>query len=161
MKCPAVPPIVPFRPELADAFRSLNRAWIEQLFVIEGNDLKFLNDPEGAIVAPGGQIFFALDGANAVGTVAAVLVGPRRYELAKMAVAPSHQRRGLGWLLGAAVVDYAASMGAETLFLVTNSQLLSAIRLYERLGFRHATAPTPTGYARADVYMEIDFSNRE
>ncbi|MEX1993046.1 MAG: GNAT family N-acetyltransferase [Steroidobacteraceae bacterium] len=147
--------IVPFRAELAGEFRRLNLDWIERLFAVEPADRRVLDDPERAIVAHSGQIFFALDGAAAIGTVAMVRVGPTRYELAKMAVAGSHQRRGVGELLGAAGIEWARKAGAATVFLQTNSQLDGAIRLYERLGFRHAVDPDPTEYARADVYMEL------
>jgi len=147
--------IVPFRTELAGDFRRLNLDWIERLFAIEPADRKVLDDPERAIVAPGGQIFFALDDSAAIGTVAMVRVDPVRYELAKMAVASSHQRRGIGELLGVAGIEWARKAGAHTVFLQTNSRLAGAIRLYERLGFRHAVDPDPPDYARADVYMEL------
>lgn len=144
-----------FRPEFAGAFRRLNLDWIERLFAIEPADRKVLDDPERAIIAAGGQIFFALDGEAAIGTVAMIHVSPARYELAKMAVADSHQRRGIGEQLGAAGIEWARQAGARTVFLQTNSRLDGAIRLYERLGFRHAVDPDPTEYARADVYMEL------
>jgi len=147
--------IVPFRPGLAPAFADLNRAWIERLFSIEPADLKVLGDPEAAIIAPGGQIFFALDSDSPVGTVAAIRATPTRFELAKMAVAPSHQGRGLGRLLGEAIIQWARSQGAESVFLLTNSRLAEAIRLYERLGFVHRPLLHQTDYARADVYMEL------
>ncbi len=147
--------IVPFRRELAPAFQRLNLAWIERLFAVEDADRKVLGDPERAILAPGGQIFFALDGGVPVGTVAMLRVSAGRYELAKMAVASSHQRQGIGVQLGAAAIAFARDAGAETVFLQTNSRLDGAIRLYERLRFRHAADPDPPEYARADVYMEL------
>lgn len=147
--------IVPFRPDLAPAFAALNREWIERLFTIEPADLKTLNDPVGHIIETGGEIFFALDGETAVGTVAAVREGTGRYELAKMAVAPTHQGRGIGRLLGEAMIDWARTQGAASVFLLTNSRLDGAIRLYERLGLRHRPLPGHTEYARADVYMEM------
>ena len=152
--------IVPYRPELAAAFRQLNLDWIERLFAVEAADRKVLDDPQRAIIAPGGQIFFALDDADAIGTVAMILVSPGRYELAKMAVANSHQRCGIGEMLGAAGIDWARTAGARTVFLQTNSRLEGAIRLYERLGFRHAIDPNPSEYARSDVYMELSISER-
>ena len=145
--------VVPFRREYAGDFRRLNLEWIERLFRIEAPDLKVLDDPERAIIAPGGMIFFALDGETVVGTVAMIRVEAGRCELAKMAVASSHQRRGIGELLGRACRDWAAENGVESVFLETNSQLGNAIRLYERLGFRHAPFPHPPDYARGDVYM--------
>ena len=147
----------PFRPDLADAFRQLNLDWIERLFAVEPADRKVLDDPERAIIAPGGMIFFALDGEQAIGTVAMIFVSPGRFELAKMAVASSHQRRGIGEMLGAAGIDWARKAGARTVFLQTNSRLGGAIRLYERLRFCHAVDPDPSEYARADVYMELQF----
>ncbi len=147
--------LAPFRRELAGDFRRLNLEWIEQLFAVEAADRKVLDDPERSIIAAGGQIYFAMDGANAVGTVAMIRVTPVRYELAKMAVAATHQRRGIGEMLGALGIAWARLTGAEVIFLETNSRLANAIRLYERLGFRHAVDPKPTEYARADVYMEL------
>lgn len=149
--------IVPFRREFAPAFRQLNLEWIERWFAIEAPDLKVLDDPETAIIAPGGQIFFALDGSTAVGTVAILRAGDRCYELAKMAVADAHRRRGIGDRLGAAAIGFARDAGAERVFLLTNSRLANAIRLYERLGFQHRPNPHPASYVRADVYMELPF----
>jgi putative acetyltransferase len=148
--------IVPFRPDLAPAFTRLNRAWIERLFALEDADRKVLHDPATAIILPGGQIFFALDGEMPVGTAAAVRISRHRYELAKMAVEPSHQGHGIGRLLGEAVIRFARTAGAHYIFLLTNSRLSGAIRLYERLGFVHYPMPPSTEYSRADVYMELD-----
>jgi GNAT superfamily N-acetyltransferase len=147
--------IVPFHRDLAPAFRQLNLDWIERLFRVEAPDLKVLEHPESAIVAPGGMIFFALDGGTPVGTVAMIRAGDGRFELAKMAVAATHQRRGIGERLGAAGIAWARAAGARAVFLETNSGLANAIRLYERLGFRHRTHPHPSDYARADYYMEL------
>jgi GNAT superfamily N-acetyltransferase len=147
--------VVRFRRDLAGEFRRLNLDWIERLFKVEAPDLVVLDDPETAVVAPGGTIFFALEGEAVVGTVAMIRVAPERCELAKMAVAPAHQRRGIGELLGRACLAWAAENGVASVFLETNSRLDGAIRLYERLGFRHAPWPHPSDYARGDVYMEM------
>ena len=147
--------VVPFRADLAPAFQRLNLDWIKRLFAVEAADRKVLADPEHSIIAPGGQIFFAMDAGAAVGTVAMIRVEAGLYELAKMAVATSHQKRGIGEMLGRAGIDWARGAGAEMIFLQTNSRLANSIRLYERLGFRHAVDPDPPDYARADVYMEL------
>lgn len=149
--------VVPFRRDLAGHFRRLNLDWIERLFAIEAPDRKALDDPEQSIIAKGGMIFFAVDSSdNAVtGTVAMIRASDTRCELAKMAVAATHQRRGIGELLGCAGIAWAKDCGFRTVFLETNSRLANAIRLYERLGFRHAADPHPSDYARADVYMEL------
>ena len=148
--------IIPFRADLSPSFATLNHEWIARLFSVEASDLKVLGDPQRTIVDAGGQIFFAVEGgARPVGTVAAIRVADARYELAKMAVSPSHQGRGIGELLGRAVIEWAREAGARSIFLETNSSLANAIRLYERLGFVHAPFPSPSPYARSDVYMEL------
>jgi putative acetyltransferase len=152
--------IVPFLRDLAPAFQRLNLDWIERLFAVEAADRKVLADPERAIIAPGGQIFFALDRDAVVGTVAMIRVEEGVYELAKMAVATTHQKRGIGELLGRAGIDWARHAGATLIFLQTNSRLANSIRLYERLGFRHAVDPDPPDYARADVFMELPIAQR-
>jgi GNAT superfamily N-acetyltransferase len=152
--------IVPFRREYAADFRRLNLDWIERLFQVEAPDLKVLDDPERAIVADGGMVFFALEGEAVVGTVAMICAGEGRCELAKMAVARTHQGRGIGEQLGRACKLWAVENGFRTVFLETNSRLANAIRLYERLGFRYAVDPHPSDYARADVYMELPIEAR-
>jgi GNAT superfamily N-acetyltransferase len=150
--------VIPFRREHAADFRRLNVEWIERLFAVEAADLKVLDDPEGAIVSKGGMIFFALEDGAVVGTVAMIRGTDGRCELAKMAVAATHQRRGIGEMLGEAGTGWARDQGFRSVFLETNSRLRNAIRLYERLGFQHAPRPHPTDYARSDVYMELELS---
>lgn len=147
--------IVPIRPALASAFAELNRAWIERFFRLEAADRELLDHPEEAIIRPGGQIFFAMDGERPVGTVAAIRTAHDTFELGKMAVDPSYQGQGLGRLLGEAVIEYCRAQCATLVYLETNSILANAIRLYERLGFVHAVRPAASEYERADVYMEL------
>ena len=150
--------VTPFRPQYSAEFRRLNFEWIERMFKVEAPDLKVLDDPERAIVLPGGMIFFAVEGETVVGTVAMIRGDDGRCELAKMAVAQTHQRRGIGELLGDVGTAWARERGFRCVFLETNSRLGNAIRLYERLGFRHAPWPHPSDYARGDVYMELELA---
>ncbi len=147
--------IVPFEPELAGHFARLNREWIERFFVLEPADVVVLNDPRAAIIDPGGMIYFALLGEEVVGTCAVMPHEPGTLELAKMAVSPSAQGRGVGRLLGEACIVFARSTGAHTLMLHSSSKLAPALHLYETLGFRHAPMPPGVEYVRADVHMEL------
>ncbi len=157
------PRIVRYAPEYAEAFARLNRAWLERYFTVEPLDEEYLGDPEGHILAPGGEIFFAVESerasARAIGACAAIPHGPGRFELAKLAVTPEAQGRGLGRALAEAVIEFARSRGADVLFLVSNSRLESALRLYERLGFRLLPFPGPPPYVDADVYMELELAD--
>jgi putative acetyltransferase len=103
--------ITPYRPELAAAFDRLNRAWITRLFTLEPGDEAYLADPEGHIIARGGEIFFALEGSRVQGTCAAIPAESGIVELAKVAVDPAAQGRGLGRALAEAAIG---SPGAAT-----------------------------------------------
>jgi putative acetyltransferase len=148
--------VVPFADAHAEAFRALNAEWIEQYFTLEARDRDVLDHPRSMILDRGGAIYCALDGTTVIGVVALLEHSNGSLELAKMAVSPTAQGQGIGQRLGAAVIDEARERGASQLFLLSNDVLGPAIRLYERLGFRHAPVPEGTGYARANVHMILD-----
>lgn len=145
--------IVPFRPELREAFYRLNAEWIRRFFHLEEVDHQVLSDPEGTILAGGGAVFFALSGERVVGTCALMPTEPGVFELTKMAVDPSAQGLGIGRKLIEHAIAAYQRMDARMLFLETNSRLAPAIRLYETSGFVHTPKPEPSHYQRADVYM--------
>jgi putative acetyltransferase len=154
------PPItyVTYRPGLAEAFRQLNLAWLVDNDLLEPDDLVPLDDPEGTVLAGGGQVFFALQDGTAVGACAAIHCADGTVELAKLAVAPHAQGRGIGRRLCLMVLDFARSAGAQNVTLLSNHKLATAIRLYESLGFRQAPLPANVHYATADVYMELELA---
>ena len=147
--------IVSYRRELAPDFARLNRAWLELYFTVEPLDEEYLSDPQGRIVDPGGEVFFALRGDTVLGTCAAIRHAADEFELAKLAVTPAAQGRGLGRLLALTVIEFARSSGARRVSLVSNSGLVAALRLYESLGFEHRPFPFAPPYVDADVYMVL------
>ncbi len=147
--------IVPYRADYAEAFDRLNRAWLEAYFTVEPLDEVYLQDPEGTVVRPGGEIFFALEGDRVLGTCAAIPQEDGSFELAKLAVDPAAQGRGLGRRLAEAVIAFAAHRGATRLFLLSSTRLHPALRLYQSLGFQRRPFPGPPAYVDADVYMEL------
>ena len=153
--------IVPFEPALAPHFARLNREWIERFFVLEAADVAVLSDPQAAIMDQGGMIYFAVLGDDVVGTCAVMPHGPGTLELAKMAVSPSVQGRGVGRMLGEACIAFARTTDAHTLMLLSNASLAPALHLYEKLGFRHAPMPAGNEYARANVHMTMDLDPPE
>ena len=160
--------ITTYEPAYQEAFARLNKQWINQYFVLEDADCPALENPQEYIIDPGGEIFFALGGrgedkamdlgareGEILGTCALMMRDNRRGELAKMAVSPAARGRGIGQLLGNALVNLARERKLETLFLETNRILLPALGLYRKLGFRELPFPYTTSYGRADVYMEL------
>ena len=51
-------------------------------------------------------------------------------------VSPDHRRRGLGLVVMAAILDWAAERGATTAYLQVRGDNPPALALYDRLGFR-------------------------
>jgi len=147
--------IVSYRPELRDAFERLNRLWLEGHSLLEQADLDCLLDPETYVLATGGDVFFAMDRGEVLGTCAAIRVPPSSVELAKLAVSPEARGRGIGRLLCNHVLAFSRGVGATEVELTSNTALVPAIRLYESLGFRHAPLPADIRYATADVYMTL------
>jgi DNA-binding MarR family transcriptional regulator len=147
--------IVPYQKKYAADFKRINQAWIETYFTMEDADRRALDDPEGYILARGGEIVFALDAADqVVGTCALVRHSSELGELAKMGVDPNSQTQGAGRRLGEAILELAVAKGFSTVFLETNSALKPAISLYKKLGFKTLAPPQSSDYQRADVYME-------
>ena len=147
--------ILDYQPAHQPAFRALNHEWISYYFTLEPIDNEMLDDPQGYILNPGGHIFMASYDGDLVGTCALINEHGGVYELAKMAVSPRAQGLGIGWALGAAVLDKARELGASRVELLSNSRLTPALRLYEKLGFQHVPVP-PTPYQRTDVKMVLD-----
>lgn len=87
-----------YRPEFRIYFEKLNKAWLEEFFVVEPIDKWVLENPEEAIVEQGGRIIFVTVGEALVGTVALKKIDQDEvaFELTKMAVDKSWQGKGLG-----------------------------------------------------------------
>lgn len=147
----------PFQSGDEDTFRSLNEAWITAYFQIEREDREALDHPVEKYLQPGGQIFMALQGNQAIGCCALLRMKDGGFEVSKMTVDERQRGRGVGRKLLQAVIDYARAKGISRLYLETNSTLTSAIHLYAALGFEHIPEErrTPSPYARADVFMEM------
>lgn len=142
-----------------DAFRRLNEEWIVRFFALEAKDEYAFANPRKTILDHGGRIFFAVRDEEMIGCCALVAMGPGEFEIAKMAVTESSQRGGVGRRLLQHAVDEGREMGATRLYLETNSRLVSAISLYEQVGFRHLPVDrrVASPYARANVFMEMLF----
>jgi putative acetyltransferase len=155
-------PVVEIRPYRAGdgvAFRKLNEDWIEKNFGIEEKDRSTLGDPERYILQPGGHIFMATVGDEAVGCCALLWMRPGVYEVAKMTVAEGYRGQGLGRKLLAYTIAQGKALGATSLYLETNNTLGDAIHLYKALGFRHLPPERvlASPYQRANVFMELVF----
>ncbi|MBN1763518.1 MAG: GNAT family N-acetyltransferase [Methanomicrobia archaeon] len=149
--------IVEFDAAYADDFKRLNLVWLERYFQMEPIDLEVLSNPEEAIIKPGGRIFFALLDGAVVGTCALIKHTEGLFELSKMAVAGTHQGQGIGTQLLGHAIEWARARSIRKLFVETNTVLKSAVRLYQRLGFRTtAYESSDAHYDRTNLKLELE-----
>lgn len=138
-------------------FERLNRQWIEAWFTMEPLDEYVLTNPEDAILKNGGAILMALYDGAVAGTVGLRKVGEKIYEFTKMAVDENFRRRGIAEALSYASFEKAKELGAVKVILYSNTKNADAIKLYEKIGFKHLPVE-PGVYERANVKMEIDLN---
>ncbi len=150
--------IVTFDPALRDHFRRLNIAWLERYFKVEPIDEQVLGHPEEEILAPGGEILFALLDGQVVGTVGLKVEDDASFELTKMAVDERWQGKGYGQCLLETAVELARRRGMSRVVLYTQTALKPAISLYRKNGFAEMREPLCGRYARCDVKMELRFA---
>lgn len=146
--------VVDYAPKYREAFKSLNVEWISKYWELEEPDFKALDDPEGYILNQSGVILIALDKGEPIGCCALIKQADDTFELAKMAVSPKAQGKGVGLLLGKSIVERAKLMGLKRLYLESNSVIKPAVSLYEKIGFKHIKGAS-SPYARCDVQMEL------
>ncbi|MEO5892571.1 MAG: GNAT family N-acetyltransferase [Ferruginibacter sp.] len=149
-----MPLIVEFEQKYAADFKSLNLEWLDKYGLTEPPDLAMLDDPQKEIINTGGCIYLAKEADEIVGSAALINVGEGNFELAKMAVSPGFQGRGISKILLEKCLEQAKTIGAKRIFLESNSQLKTALLLYEKYGFRHVPIVN-SHYHTADVMMEL------
>jgi len=146
--------IIDYLPQYHEDFKRLNMEWLEQYQLVEEYDLEVLADPQKKIFDGGGHVYLAKYGDVIVGSAGIINEGNGVFELAKMAVAPAYRGKGLSRLLIEKCLHKARQLQAKSVMLYSNSQLKTAISLYEKYGFNHIPnidSPLVT----ADVKMEL------
>jgi len=121
---------------------------------MEASDHHALDNPIDNILKPGGYIVIALYDGQPVGTCALLKMDNSSFELAKMTVAETAKGRGLGYLLGKHCIDKARELGANRIYLESNTQLVPALNLYRKLGFTR-TSGNDSPYTRCNIQMEL------
>lgn len=127
-------PIVPARPQDADALRDLTRAAYATWADLIGREPKPMAADHAAAIRDH-MVHLAWDGAALVGAVEMIL---REGDLLieNIAVAPAAQRRGLGSRLLAHAETTALAHGRATVRLYTNQRFATNVALYLRRGYR-------------------------
>ena len=154
--------VTTYEPRYKQDFIRLNKQWIETWFRLEQSDLDTFAHIDDRIIGGGGQIFLAIDDNGQVVGCCALKPHPESdcFELAKMAVSPEAQGKGIGRKLGETLLDYARSHGVKRIFLEGNTRLEASIALYRKLGFKQIPLKG-NAYERCDILMELKLYNSQ
>ena len=147
--------IVDYRPEHQPYWENLNREWIKVFFELEPFDEYVLQNPEEAILKNGGAILIALYNGELAGTAGLRKLDDQTFEFTKMTVAEIFRRKGIAEAMCYASFKKAKELGATSVILYSNKLQAAAIKMYEKIGFKHLPVEN-TVYKRADVKMEIN-----
>lgn len=98
-------------------------------------------------------VLVATDGDRLLGSITlapagsplAEIAGPDEFELRMLAVDPTARGRGVGELLMRAAIERAMGWGAHAVVLTTMPEMLTAQRLYDRMGLRRTPERDWTG----------------
>jgi len=149
--------IVAFNKKYSEQFFLLNKAWIEESWRLEDSDKKDLLNPD-KIIENGGQVFFALDNKNVIGTVAMIKSSFDRFELAKMTVQEDFRGKGIANMLMDECLEFAKQNNANEIFLISNDSLIIARKLYDKYGFKKVELDSQK-YDRGNVKMNLKITN--
>ena len=138
-------------------FKRLNLEWLDKYNLTESHDLEILNDPGGTVIARGGCIFLAMENEAVIGTAGLWKENHEEFELVKMTVDPAFRGQGISKILLEHCLQEARRLAAKKIFLYSNKQLKTALRLYEKYGFHHVPV-TDAPFLTADVKMELSLT---
>jgi len=146
--------IIDYNDKYAADFKRLNLEWLDKYNLTEPADLIVLDNPRRTVIDTGGVIYLALIENKIIGSAALIQEHEGIFELAKMAVSPLWQGKGISRLLIEKCIEKAKVLGAKKILLFSNSQLQAAIGLYTKYGFKHVEVKD-SPFLTADIKMEL------
>ena len=117
----------------------------------------------GKYAPPSGTLLLAMDGQKALGCGALRRFGPiqdNTCEMKRLYVCPEARGRGMGGDIARRLVQEGVRLGYNTMLLDTLDRLVSAIHLYESLGFVR-TSPYYDNPLPGVVYWRLDLRGRK
>lgn len=146
--------IIDYEDRYQEDFRRLNLEWLERFNLVESHDLEVLNHPRDNVIDSGGFIFLLKDNNKVIGSAGILKVNDEEFELIKMYVSPEYRGKKYGEMLLHHCIAKAKQINASKIILYSNSKLQTAIRMYEKFGFKHVE-PINTPFETADIKMEM------
>jgi N-acetylglutamate synthase-like GNAT family acetyltransferase len=149
--------IIDYKDFYESDFRRINLEWLDKYSLKEELDVVTLNNPRETILDTGGVIFLAKADGEIIGSAALIDEHDGVFELAKMAVVPAWQGKGISNRLMEKCLERAKELQAKRIILFSHSSLNRAIGLYAKYGFKHVEV-TDSPFAMANVKMELEMN---
>ncbi len=150
--------IIAYQKKYQPDFKRLNLEWLDKYGLTESHDLEIMDNPDETVIKNGGAIFLAMDGEKVIGTAGLWKENETSYELIKMGVDPDYRGRGISKFLLDKCLSTAIENNANLIFLFSNSQLKTALKLYEQYGFKYVDV-SDAPFLTADVKMELSLKS--
>lgn len=147
--------IIEYNDKYQPDFKRMNLEYLDRYNLTESHDLQILDDPKGTVLKNKGYLWLAKAGKEIVGSVGIMNEGHGIFELIKMCVAESWRGKGISKLLIEKCLEKVKELGGKKLILFSNHQLRTALKLYEKYGFRNVEV-TDSPFETADVKMELE-----
>ena len=146
--------IIDYEDQYHSDFKKMNLDYLDKYHLTESHDMLILDDPRGTVLENNGFLWLAKAGGEIVGTVGILNEGHDTFELIKMCVAEKWRGKGISKLLMETCLQKVKELGGKRLILFSNHQLQTALKLYEKYGFKNVEVKD-SPFETADVKMEL------
>ncbi|TXD49345.1 GNAT family N-acetyltransferase [Polaribacter sp. IC073] len=136
-----------------EQFKEISLNWLHAHNLYEKADDDLLDNPQ-KYLDKGGYIFLAHLEAKIIGTISLIPVNKNTFEILKLGVVNGYKGLGIGKKLMQICIDICIDKNIEIITLESSSKLESALKLYEKLGFKHVEV-VDAHFESADVKMEL------
>ncbi|AUC84210.1 MarR family transcriptional regulator [Polaribacter sp. ALD11] len=145
--------ILPYEDKYHEQFKEISLNWLHAHHLYEKADDDLLDNPQ-KYLDKGGFIFLAYLDSKIVGTISLIPVNDTNFEILKLGVVEGYKGLGIGKKLMQICIDICIEKKIEIITLESSSKLESALKLYEKLGFKHVEV-VDAHFESADVKMEL------
>ncbi|ARV05808.1 MarR family transcriptional regulator [Polaribacter sp. SA4-10] len=134
-------------------FKDISLDWLNKYDLYEKADDDLLDNPN-KYLEKGSSIFLAHFNDKVVGTISLIPIDKYKYEILKLGVVDGYKGLGIGAKLMQFCIDICIEKKVKTITLESSSRLKGALKLYEKLGFKHIEI-VDAHFESADVKMEL------
>jgi len=149
--------LINYEDKYQDDFKRLNLEWLDKYNLTESHDLEVLDDPQKFVNNKSGWFFLEMDDDKVLATGGFSKENDTEYELVKMFVDEAYRGKGISKTLLDRCLEEAKKLHAHKVILYSNSQLKTALKLYEKYGFNYVDASNAP-FLTADIKMELSLT---